>query len=389
MQRKKRVYFYISLILAFLIPGTSLAAPVAASKPLSKPQIAAPAAILIDAKSGNILYSKNAEQKRSIASTTKIMTGILAVENISPADTITASKRAAAVGESEIYLSEGEVMNAENMMYALMLRSANDGAVAIAEKISGSVENFSVLMNKKAKELNMKSTNFTNPHGLSNGTHYSTAKDMSKLAKYAMKNEKFRQIVSTKKKSIPWPGKPYQRMAENYNKLIGSYSEATGVKTGYTNSAGYCLVSSAKRGDREVIAVVLGARSSDDAAKQSRSLLEWGLSLKNKILVNKNKIYANLRVSDNEVIPLIAKSPKRALVPEGTTYKTFVVADKSIEPPIEKGQTVGKLEIVSDSGESLGSVPLMAKEGSKVSLFEQFMGFLGGVFSSFTGLIGK
>lgn len=386
MQKISKLYFYIALILIILVPGTSIAAQNPSSKPVPRPNISAPSAILINAKNGQVLYSKNPDQKRAIASTTKIMTGILAVENIPFTDNIQTSKRASGVGESEIYLTEGEIMNAENMMYALMLRSANDGAVAIAEKISGSVENFSLLMNKKAKELKMTGSNFTNPHGLSNGSHYSTARDMSTLGKYAMKNQQFRKIVATEKKIIPWPGKPYQRVAENYNKLIGAYKEATGIKTGYTNQAGYCLVSSAKRGENEVIAVVLGAGSSDDAANQSRSLLEWGLSLRSKTLVKQGKIYANLRVSENEVIPLIAKKSKKVLISEGSDFKTYVVADKSIEPPIEKGQTVGKLEIVSNDGDNLGSVPLVARESSRVSIFEKATDFVKGIFGSFTGL---
>lgn len=380
----RKFYIFLSLILIVVMSGTTVAA---AGTKSQKPNITAPSAILVDAKSGQILYSKNAEQKRAVASTTKIMTGILTIENLSLADSIQASKRAADVGESEIYLSEGEIMKTEDILYALMLRSANDGAVALAEKVSGSVENFAKLMNWKAKKLNMNNSNFTNPHGLSNGDHYSTAKDMSILARYAMKNEQFRTVVATKKRNIPWPGKPYQRVAENYNKLIGGYPEATGVKTGFTNKAGYCLVSSAKSGNREVIAVIFGAGSSADAASQSKGLLQWGLSLSNKLVVVKNRTYANLRISEDQKIPLVAKKSKKVLISDSDKFKTYVIADKSVEPPIEAGQTVGKIGIVSENGDNLGGVPLIAKESSKTSVFDSAADFFGNVVNSILNLV--
>lgn len=344
---------------------------------LAKPQISAPSAILIDAASGQVLWTKNPDEKRAIASTTKIMTAILVIENVPLSDSVVTSKKASNAGESEIYLSEGEKLTVEQLLYGLMLKSANDAALALAEKTGGSVENFVAMMNGKAKKLKMDNTRFANPHGLSNGSHFSTARDMSTIAHYAMKNNNFRKIVGTKKVTIPWPGNQYQRVLENFNKLLGYYDKATGIKTGYISKSGYCLVSSAKDGNHEVIAVVLGARSSQESTEQSKMLLEWGLNnFKHKAIVKKGRAYANLKISEREEIPLVAESSKTMLVSEEAGYRTFVVADKTIKPPITKGQQMGRLEIMNENGENIGNVPLIAKKDSRTSFLNKGLDIL-------------
>ena len=183
----------------------------------------AKSSILADAESGRIIYSKNARQMLGMASTTKIMTAIVALENSSLDETVTVSYAAASTEGSSMYLKAGEKIKMESLLYGLMLNSGNDAATAIAEHISKSTDEFAVLMNKKAEKIGLKDTHFSNPHGLDNEHHYSTAYDMAMLARYAMKNEKFREIVSSKKKIVEKDGIPNSRYLTNHNRLLGMY----------------------------------------------------------------------------------------------------------------------------------------------------------------------
>jgi D-alanyl-D-alanine carboxypeptidase (penicillin-binding protein 5/6) len=222
--------------------------------------VSAQAAILMDAESGRILYEKNSEQSLRIASITKIMTAIVALENGKLSDKVKTSKNAFGVEGSSIYLKLGEKLSLENMIYGLMLRSGNDAAVAIAEHIGGSLEGFVFLMNKKAEELGMTETVFSNPHGLDDHEeHYSSARDMAVLTAYAMKNEDFATIVGTKRKTAPLQGSKWDRVWHNKNRMLTKYPYAEGVKTGYTKRAKRTLVSSATKEGHRLIAVTLNA----------------------------------------------------------------------------------------------------------------------------------
>lgn len=230
------------------------------------------AAILIEEKTGRIVFEKNSKEKLYPASTTKILTAILVLENCNLSDTVTVNKSALTqIPDGYVVgnLRAGEEFTVENLLYALMLKSANDVAVVFAEHVSGSVEEFSNLMNQKAIEIGCTNTHFVNPNGIHSSEHYSTAYDLALIAKYCMKNETFKQIVSTQEYTLPKTNLyAYEdRKFENTNNLIHSnspyyYEYSTGIKTGYTKEAGSCLISSAKKNDINYISVVLNSNSS-------------------------------------------------------------------------------------------------------------------------------
>jgi serine-type D-Ala-D-Ala carboxypeptidase (penicillin-binding protein 5/6) len=260
----------ILLVFIFLCAGIlTLNVPVSkADDVLAPPAISAQTAALIDVKSGRILASKDGGKRMRIASLTKIMTAIVAIEEGNIRDVVTTPANAVGTEGSSIYLKSGEKMKLEDMLYGLMLRSGNDAAVAIAEHVGGSMEGFVKLMNEKAEYIGMQSTHFMNPHGLDNPNHYSTAEDMAKLTAYALRNPEFQKIVSTQVKKISWEGENWERKLLNKNKMLRLYEGADGVKTGYTKLARRCLSSSATRNGQQLAIVTLNAPNDwDDSMK--------------------------------------------------------------------------------------------------------------------------
>ena len=238
------------------------------------PIIEAKGAVLIDAENGNVIYEKDANKKLYPASTTKIMTALVALEIMEEIDAgltseVTVPKEASGVEGSSIYLKTGERVTVEELLYGTMLQSGNDAATALAVTMGGDMESFIKRMNAKAKEIGCKNTHYVNPTGLFDENHYTTAKDMAFIAKEAMKNRIFRQIVGAKK----WTGEEYGRTFVNKNKTINEYEGATGVKIGYTKKSGRALVASAQRDGKELIAVVL-----DDSNwfKDAYAMLDYG-----------------------------------------------------------------------------------------------------------------
>ncbi|HEY2421961.1 MAG TPA: D-alanyl-D-alanine carboxypeptidase family protein [Neobacillus sp.] len=218
----------------------------------------AQSAILMEQKSGRVLYEKDAHTKRKIASITKIMTAILAIESGKMNQYVKVSEQATRAEGSSVYLKPGEKIKLNDLVYGLMLRSGNDTAVAIAENIGGSVGGFALLMNQKAREIGMLNTHFTNPHGLDDSkNHYSTAYDMALLMRYANQNKIFRKISGTKVYQVPNPTENWDRVWKNKNRLLTKYKYCTGGKTGFTKLAKRTLVTTAKKGDMELIAVTL------------------------------------------------------------------------------------------------------------------------------------
>ena len=219
---------WIGCVLVFL-PAKSLA--------FHRPEhleLSAKAAAVIDVQSGRILYEKNAGKQMRIASLTKIMTAIVAIENGDLKEKVKVKPRAVGVEGSSIYLKPGEEIPLEHLLYGLMLRSGNDAAVAIAEHVGGSMEGFVYKMNEKAEYLGLENTHFRNPHGLDAPEHYSSAEDLARLTAYALKNPVFRKIVSTQVKTVPWPGEQWHRKWYNKNKMLRLYPGGDGVKTGFT-----------------------------------------------------------------------------------------------------------------------------------------------------------
>lgn len=239
--------------------------------------IQAKSAVVINAKTGQIIYSKNSEESRPPASTTKIMTAILAIECAELDKIVTISDNAAATGEASIHLYRGERLTLKNLVYGALLKSGNDACVAIAENVAPSEEEFIGLMNLKALTIGAYNTEFHNTNGLPKEGHMTTAYDLAIMARYALKNEMFSDIVNTKEYYLCWEDSSRKMYLKNTNKLLWTYSFATGVKTGTTDKAGRCLVASARQNQTEIIAVVL---HSPDRYGEARKLLEYGFGNK-------------------------------------------------------------------------------------------------------------
>jgi len=265
---------YAALAVALLTAAIGIG-PAAADAAANVPPLGthAKAAALIDVESGRILYNKNGDQRLRIASLTKIMTAIVAIENADLSDKVKVSVRAAGKEGSSIYLRAGEEMKLEDMLYGLMLRSGNDAATAIAEHVGGSIEGFVRMMNEKAEWIGLDNTHFMNPSGLDDEGHYSSADDLAKLTAYALHNPTFATIVKTRVKKAPNPYESWDYQWSNKNKMLSMYEGADGVKTGYTKLALRCLVSSATRNGQQLAAVTINDR--DDWADH-RSMLDWG-----------------------------------------------------------------------------------------------------------------
>lgn len=347
---------------------------------LAQIPISAPSAILIDARTGQVLLDKNSHQRRPIASTTKIMTAILAIEKAKLDDVATTSPGAASVGESESYLSPGEKITIKDLLYAILLKSANDACAVAAEHLSGSVAKFAEAMNKKAQELDMKDSHFVNPHGLQDPNHFSSAYDLSKLARYALANPTFAQIVATENYAIPWPGHSYSRVFENHNKLLWRYQYANGVKTGFTRQAGHCLVASANKRGTQLISVVLGCPSSESCFDDSVRLLEYGFNnFKPTAIIEKGKVYKKIKLPtlSNNYLKLIAKGNVTIQLNQSSKVEKSIKVKKVTldELPLTKGQRLGTITVIVDN-QKLAKVVLIAKRSiPEPNIFERVILF--------------
>lgn len=241
----KRVFCFV-LIGLFLVTFPKNAAAISVS---------AECACVIDMSTGRVIYEKNMNKQHTMASTTKIMTALVALENSNLSDVVTVSKNAAGKEGTSLYLKAGQKATMEDLLYGLMLQSGNDAAVAIAEGVSGSVEKFAEQMTVRAKEIGAKNSSFKNPNGLDEEGHFTTAYDLALITKEAMENESFQKIVSTKSKTIL----DGTQTVSNHNKMLRIYDGCIGVKTGFTKKSGRCLVSAAKRNNVGIIAVTLNA----------------------------------------------------------------------------------------------------------------------------------
>lgn len=335
------------------------------SSAFSSPRITAISAILIDAQTGKVLYSKNKDEKMHPASTTKVMTAILLLEKGNLQDKVKISKSASErkVNESSIWLKEGEEVKVEDLLYAILLRSANDASVAVAEYISGSEEKFVALMNKKAKEVGAKNTNFVNSYGMTDENHYSTSYDLAQIARYAVKNERFCEIVKTGRKQIPWEGNPWNRLLINRNKLIKKYPYGDGIKTGFTREAGYCLVASATKDNWKLIAVVL---KSENMYEDAIELFEYGYkNFKPQVFMNKNytvkikKIFTGkpreLKIITQEKAMIILSKKERPI----NDVRGYLQLNK-IKLPVKKSEMVGKIIFRDENKKEVASSPVVA-----------------------------
>ena len=329
--------------------------------------ISARSAILIDSSSGRILYEHNSYQKLPMASTTKIMTGLLACESGKLNKMVKTSPFASGTEGSSLWLKIGEKQTLENLTYGLMLKSGNDAAVAIAEYLGGSVDAFALLMNKKAREIGAVNTNFVNPHGLDSEGHYTTAYDLALIAREAMKNDKFREIVSTKTYSIPMQGENWDRALKNHNKLLWKYEGCTGIKTGFTKKCGRCLVSSAKIDNQELICVTLNA---PDDWNDHMSLLDSGFkNYKTKTIAKKGEkaYYFTYDKDSNRKVKLLYGDDYKIAVSESDIIKTEIEYT-GVSAPAKKGTVAGYM-IVYCNGEEIERIKLETAEDIKKLTF--------------------
>ncbi|MDN5293379.1 MAG: hypothetical protein PWQ91_561 [Eubacteriales bacterium] len=360
MQKNKLITITLFLFFVFssLLPSPALA----------NPDLNAKAAILVDLRSGQILAGENIHERRAPASTTKILTAIIALEKGRLDDIVTVSEKAAKMEGTSIYLEKGEQLTLEELLYAMLLESANDAAVAIAEHLAGSEEEFAEWMNAKARELGARESHFANATGLPHPEHYTTAYDMAIIARYAMKNPLFASIVATKEKEINRQKKDGIRHLYNHNKLLWRYEGTTGIKTGYTTEALQCLVASARRGEQHYLAVVLGSRGTiwNDAMK----LLEYGFKNYREVqLLQKGEFVTTVTVRGGQVAQVNAVSGEDVYI--SLPRKEKKMPEKrinllSLKAPVKKGQVVGQVEYLY-RGKVIATADLMAQNAVALS----------------------
>ena len=321
----------------------------------------ASACVIIDERSGRVLLSHRASEPLPMASTTKIMTALLALELGDLDAPVTCSRNAFGVPGTSIYLSEGETLSLRHMLYGLMLASGNDAATAIAEHIGGSTTEFCRMMTERAAQLGCKSTVFLTPHGLPQEGHYTTAHDLALIAREAMSYEFFRELVSTQRATIPWEDRPYDRVLNNKNRLLSSYEGATGIKTGYTKKAGRCLVFGAERDGMHIIGVVLNCADwFDEAARlmdvaferfESVTMLEAGDPV-GSIPVER---------SGGRSTGVVLAEPLTGVVHKGVSASVAIDIPESIDSPVAIGQVIGTARLL-EGDQIIAEAPLIAAD---------------------------
>ena len=354
-------------ILAAIIFAVTVASSIVQAAE-SEPKLSASSAILVEASTGRILYERNANEELPPASMTKMLTCIIALEKLQPLEEIFVSNEAIMTEDNTLRWEPLDSVAAKDMITAVMLVSENGGAVALAQAISGTTSQFADLMNDKARELGCKHSNFVNPNGLPNSQHYSTAADMARIAVYCMKNPDFRKIVETRRTSIKWIY-PKEKWSElnNTNELLGKFKGADGIKTGWTRAAGGCLSASAKRGDVELIAVVMHSADMDTRFDDATKLLNYGFErvrmveaadaerVDKKVFVRGGEqATVHVGIDENLMFPLMAGEDSKLL---RVTYDL----PKIVKAGIREGQVLGEMVLRYD-GKPVARVPLVASE---------------------------
>lgn len=359
------------------------------------PSLSANSAILIEAESGCVIFEKNAHTRMPMASTTKMMTALVAIEQVPLDRVVTVSPKAVGIEGSSVYLYAGEQLTMEALLYAMLLESANDAAAAIAIEVAGSIDAFADLMNQKAEELGLCDTHFENPHGLGADGHYTTAYDLAIIAATALKNQTFRTIVSTYKKTIPMSSTNGVRLLINHNKMLKYYDGAIGVKTGFTKQSGRCLVSAAERNGTTLVSVTLNA---PDDWNDHTKLLDHGFSLYEHVTLLDAEAYqtqidviGGTRTSVTVTNPaaLEASLPvERGQIHSRTELPRFLYGQ------VEQGAEIGRIVYFCDRNgdgteEVIGECALIAVEDSEnvkyPSFFERIFSAITGFFSNIFG----
>ncbi|MCL5038394.1 MAG: D-alanyl-D-alanine carboxypeptidase [Firmicutes bacterium] len=333
------LWFFVLFFLPAKLP--------AIASPSPPPRVTADAAILVEWRTGQILLEKNAHQKRSPASLTKVMTALLALEKGRLEDIVTISPRATQVSGSRMYLRAGQKYTLGDLLQGLLLKSGNDAALAIAEHIGGSVEGFVQMMNDRARSLGAWETEFKNPHGLTTPGHYSSAFDLALLARYALNNPVFAQLVASRETEISELTRSTDIYLRNTNRLLWGFAGADGVKTGTTSVAGNCLLASATRGATRFIAVVL---HSDNRWRDSVNLLDYGFanfSLATPVKQGDVLAYLSVAGGRKREVALTAEEDLVAVVAvgEGAALRAEVDVADGVRAPVERGQRLGTVTL--------------------------------------------
>lgn len=342
----------------------------------------AKSAILIDASTGNIIYEKNAHEKLAPASMTKMMSMLLIMEAIDRGELkwnqmITASENASSMGGSQILLETGEKMSVKDLFKGIAVASGNDAVVALSEAIAGTEDEFVKRMNQRAKELGLQDTNFKNPHGLDTANHYSSSYDMSLIAKELVKHEKVLEFTSIYEDYLR-EGQKNKVWLVNTNKLVRFYDGLDGLKTGYTKEAGYCLTSTAKRGDTRFITVVMGEPDTKTRNSETTSMLDYAFSqYESEKIFSKDNAVGTVRVDlgKTETVKLFPMEDVSVLNKKSENKKNvnYELKVNHLSAPIKKGEKVGEL-ILKVEGEKNRTIPLTVQNKvAKANLLEVYV----------------
>lgn len=370
---KRIVAVFMSVLLGF---GAIL--PVGA-KELEENRLYAKAALLMDGETGRVLFGKNEEETMPMASTTKIMTCIVALENGNLDDEVTISAYAASMPKVHLGVRKGETYYLRDLLYSLMLESHNDVAVAIAEHIGGSVEGFSKMMNQKARDLGAYHTNFVTPNGLDAEGHYTTAVDLANIARYGISLPEFLEITNTASYSFQTVDKKRSFQISNKNAFLNQMDGAIGVKTGFTGGAGYCFVGAVKSGDKTLISVVLASGwppHRNYKWSDTKELMQYGLSnYEEKEVLNENYKLDDIPVlngidCDAEAVEI--RSSLSLLLGEEEQVEIEADLPDQLEAPIEKDAIVGQLT-VKINGEEYRSIPIFATKSVERISFAYYL----------------
>ena len=329
------------------------------SENITEPTINSRAAIVYERSSGKILYGKEENEKRKMASTTKIMTAIVVLENTNLDDIVTISSKAAGTGGSRLGLHKDDKISIQDLLYGLLLCSGNDAAVALAEHVSGDLSNFANMMNSKATSLGLSSTHFVTPHGLDDDNHYTTAYELALITNYALKNDVFANLVKTKTYTISINNHP--KTLSNTNELLGNLDGVYGVKTGFTNGANRCLVTAVKRNNMDIICIVLGADTKKDRTKDSINLINYSfnnfkmVNIKEKItnefvnwkICNSSSFRVEKGVSDS--VDIIIQDIPYDFFPikcnQTDDMSIYIYCNTELTAPLPSGSTLGYLAV--------------------------------------------
>jgi D-alanyl-D-alanine carboxypeptidase (penicillin-binding protein 5/6) len=348
--------------------------------------LSAPSGALVELETGRVLYATGGTTRRPIASTTKIMTALLVLRSAGMRDVVTVSSLAAAQGGASLGLQTGERIRVGELLYALMLQSANDAAVALAEHVAGSTGAFVDLMNRRARAMGLRDTRFRSPNGLDD-RGYSSALDLARITVRALRQPVLARIARTKFYRVSSPDGETRRL-QNRNALLWLYPGAFGVKSGFTSAAGSCLVAAAERSELRLVSVVLGAPA--EAFSDAATLLDWGFAtFELRRAVIEGERFESARVGGQEVAVEAAETV-RVLVRRGTVVEPTVELESDLALPIEEGERLGEVVVTAGNGRELGRASVISVEGvSRVAhlpwaerMWEQAAGFLAATFRS-------